>query len=75
VTKESQKVQHNNNNNSNNNNNAISAHGGDRKTSIPAINLDTDRDGRKGDPQHECCGKKCGLQQNGTNGKNEKMQK
>ena len=29
-----------------------------RKNSIPAISHDTLRDGRKGDPQHECCGKK-----------------
>ena len=27
------------------------------KSLIPAISHDTLRDGRKGDPQHECCGK------------------
>ena len=30
---------------------------GGRKSSIPAINHDTLRDGRKGDTQHKCCGK------------------
>ena len=30
---------------------------GGRKSSIPAISHDTLRDGRKGDPQHKCCGK------------------
>ena len=29
---------------------------GGLKSSIPAIKLDTLRGGRKGDPQHECCG-------------------
>ena len=32
-------------------------HGG-RKNLIPAMNLDTLRDRRKGDPQHKCCGNK-----------------
>ena len=31
---------------------------GGLKSSIPAIKLDTLRGGRKGDPKHECCGKK-----------------
>merc|ERR1712110_1333219 len=31
---------------------------GSLKRSIPAIKLDTLRGGRKGDPKHECCGKK-----------------
>ncbi len=34
---------------------------GGRKSSIPAISHDTLRDGRKGDPQHECCGNKNGT--------------
>ena len=45
-------VQHNNNNNG-----VLVARGG-LKSSIPAIKLDTLRGGRKGDPKHECCGKK-----------------
>ena len=39
---------------------------GGLKSSIPATSHDTLRDGRKGDPQHECCGKK-GIQHHVNN--------
>ena len=48
------RVQHNYNNYYNG---ALVARGG-RKSSIPAMNLDTLRGRRKGDPQHKCCGEK-----------------
>ena len=48
------------------NNNVVLVARGGRKSSIPAMNLDTLRGRRKGDPQHKCCGKKllivCKLQ-------------
>ena len=39
-------------------NNAVLVARGGLKSLIPAINLDTLRGRRKGDPQHKCCGKK-----------------
>ena len=47
------KVQHNNNNN--NNNGVPGGTGGSEKLNSTPRH-DTLRDGRKGDPQHKCCG-------------------
>ena len=59
INKFKSKVQHNNNNNNNNNNGVPGAAGGGfGKTRFQQSDLDTLRDGRKGDPQHKCCGKK-----------------
>ena len=53
------KVQHNNNDNYNNG--VPGAAGGVGKARFQESDLDTLRDGRKGDPQHKCCGKKYGT--------------
>ena len=54
------RVQQQTNERTTTNNSALVARGG-RKNSIPAMNLDTLRGRRKGDPQHKCCGKKKNL--------------
>ena len=47
-------------NNYNYNNAVLVARGGG-ESQIPAINPRALRDGRKGDPLHKCCGKKCKI--------------
>ena len=57
------KRQHNNNNNNNNNNGVPGGTGGSEKLNSTPRH-DTLRGRRKGDPQHKCCGKKTGNNNN-----------